>query len=109
MRPRDTFFWADDPRMQVEVVEVQRIQGSTVITVRITEGMRSVGLPQPGIVLDLMPSRPDWDRLARERMHLKARLQQTPWTHGTGAYPQNSSPAVLTPTDPLLLVEALRS
>jgi hypothetical protein len=108
VRPRDTFVWADDPRLQVEVTAVQRVQGATFITVRLTEGMRSVGLPAPGAVLDLMPSRPDWDRLTRERMHLKTRLQQTPWTHRAGDAPHHTASAVLAPPDPLALVEALR-
>jgi hypothetical protein len=108
VRPRDTFYWVDDSRLVVEVVEAKRQQGVTIVTFLIIEGMRCVGLPEAGTTIELMPSKPDWDKLMRERVHLKTRLHTIPWTHQAGGIPSAAPPSITVPADPLLLVEALQ-
>ncbi|HWP44696.1 MAG TPA: hypothetical protein VNO14_15720, partial [Blastocatellia bacterium] len=106
IRIRDELFWADDPRLRVIVTSVQRYDWGTEISLEILKGQRAVGLPREGTLVELVKSVPDWERLGRERGHLRKRLAQTPWTHSTGTVPQVAPRRA--PEDQLSLVEALR-
>ena len=109
VRERDEFYWADDLRLKVCVEAIQHQAGSILITLLITEGMRSVGLPSQGTRMDLVSSRPDWDKLSRERLHLSRGLRGAPWNPGLNNY-QQGQPGSLgsVPADPLRLVEDLQ-
>ncbi len=106
IRVRDELFWVDDPRLRVVVTRVQRRGASTWVSLQITKGQRSVGLPPAGAHLEFAPSVPDWAWLWRLRSHLSRRLAITPWTHTDQPIPP--SPVRPAPSDPLAAVEALR-
>jgi hypothetical protein len=109
VRERDELFWADDPRLKVCVESIQHQTGGIVITVLITEGMRSVDLPAQGTCMDLLASRPDWHKLSRERQYLSRRLQGALWKPYHSSSPPSllETPLIL-PVDPLRLVEELQ-
>lgn len=106
VRQNDEFYWADDTRLIVVVEDVRRQAGTTVVSFRIVEGQKGVGLPQEGAEMTLVERGPDWSRLDRLRGHLKKKLAHVPWTHDNGVIPQRSSRNA--PTDPLARVEELR-
>jgi len=106
IRLRDELQWADDPRLRVIVTDINRSGRRTSIRCEILNGQRSIGLPEIGTVLEMIPSTPDWSRLIRERGNLKAKLGVTPWTHAQGEIPVLA--ARKAPDDPLAAVEALR-
>jgi hypothetical protein len=106
IRLRDELQWADDPRLRVIVTDINRSGRRTSIRCEILNGQRSIGLPEIGTVLEMIPSTPDWSRLIRERGNLKAKLGVTPWTHAQGEIPVLA--ARIAPDDPLAAVEALR-
>ncbi|MDF1667617.1 MAG: hypothetical protein P1V97_38120 [Planctomycetota bacterium] len=97
----------DDPRYQVTVVSLQRRSGHAIISLKVTRGKRTHGLPKDGAKQFWLLSAPDWHRLRNERKQFKERLAKTPWTHNS-----NETAPVLpsraAPVDPLALVEALR-
>jgi hypothetical protein len=106
VRLRDELALVDDPRLRVRVVTVRRSAGTTRVSVVLTKGERCVGVPTVGSTLHLSKQTPDWDRLARDRGHLRAALAVRPWTHDSRGVPTFSArPA---PADPLAVVEACR-
>lgn len=106
IRVRDELCLVDDPRLRVVVTRVQRRGASTQVSLQITKGQRSAGLPPARCHLELVPYLPDWTWLWRMRGHLSRRLAITPWTHTDQPIPPSAvRPA---PSDPLTAVEALR-
>lgn len=106
MRLGDEMQWADDPRLRVIVTEIHRDGRRTFIRFEILKGQHSIGPPEMGAILEIVPSAPDWGRLMRERGHLKDKLGVTPWTHAPGEIPLSAPQRA--PNDPLAAVEALR-
>jgi len=108
VRQRDELVWADDRRLRVEVMGVQRSGVTTRVALRIKKGQRRVGLSAEGAMLELVAGVPEWDRLGRERGHLKVRLETTPWTHSEAPMPTLTPPSVPMPADLLAELEALQ-
>jgi hypothetical protein len=107
VRRNDTFHWSADPRMCVTVVDVHRTGRTTRISLRIVEGKRLFPLLSAGMVLELVHTVPNWQRLWLDRRNLRDRLAVTPWTHAANGIPaSNGRPDA--PADPLAAVEALR-
>ena len=107
VRQRDTLSWVEDPRLQFVVEDVRRAGRTTQLLLAVAAGMRAVGVPENGSLLELATGAPDWSRLGRLRVHLAERLRNTPWTHAQGDIP--ASPARRgAPADPLAALEALR-
>lgn len=108
VRARDGLCQLDDPRLQVVVEDVRRSGRVTRVSVRMTGGTRSVGLPSAGTSIELGPGAPDWDRLLRARVQLRDRLATPPWTHNGAPIPSASPTSLPRPADPLVAVEGLR-
>jgi hypothetical protein len=82
IRRRDDLCRLDDPRLHVVVAEdPRRCGGETRVTLRITSGSRSVGMPATGAQVEFGPAAPDWQRIIRQRIQLSKRLANAPWTH----------------------------
>jgi len=107
VRRRDDLSWVEDPRLGVTVTDVHRDGQATRISLLISKGQRSVGLPHIGQQLELVPGVPNWENLLRIRGHLKRRLETMPWTHASAGIPP-ARPRFDRPADPLAAVEALR-
>jgi hypothetical protein len=108
VRARDELCQLDDPRVRIVVEDVRRTGRVTRVSVRMTGGTRSIGLPQTGTSIDLGPSAPDWDRLLRARTQLRDRLSNAAWTHNGGLVPPPSPASLPRPADPLSAVERMR-
>jgi hypothetical protein len=108
VRRGDELSMVADPRLQIVVVEVQRTGPRTRVLAKITNGMRAVGNPAAGQMVEFGGSRPDWFRIIRQRKQLKERLQITPWTYSSGPPPPPRPKTAKQPPDLLASVEALR-
>jgi hypothetical protein len=107
VRVRDELAGLDDPRLRVTVANIHREGAVTRISLEITHGQRSVGVPLTGTTIELTKVVPEWDRLIRTRGQLVKRLAITPWTHGEQGIPPVTR-VRRPPHDPLAKIEALR-
>lgn len=106
VRQGDELRLLDGRTFKVVVLGVAREGEAARLSLELVEGMRAVGLPAEGQVLELPRRLPDWARLWRERGHLSTRLARTPWTHSDGRPPATRRRSA--PADPLAALEALR-
>jgi hypothetical protein len=107
LRERDELANLADARLRCEVRSVRRQGALTRVSLMITAGMRSVGCPTVGALLEFGPPPPDWDRLRRERIQMSARLTDLPWTHGEAAPPRASPHPMPRPGDLVADIESL--
>lgn len=109
MRHGDELASLSDPRLRCVIEGVDKQGNVTRVSVRVSAGMRSVGVPCDGVQIELAPPPPDWHHLGRERGKMAARLATPPWTHSRDAVPPpgaaHEAPA---PADLLAAIEALR-
>lgn len=106
VRRGDELHLVDGRTFAARVLGIAREGERTRLSLELTKGMRAVGLPAEGQILELTERLPEWGRLGLERKHLSARLAQTPWTHSEVGPP--ASQPLMAPTDPLAAVEGLR-
>jgi hypothetical protein len=105
-RRGDRVHLLDDTRLAAAVERIERTNNETHVILRITDGMRSVGVPSVGTRLELGPAA-EWGALGRIRKQFGMRLAVTPWTHDRDARPE-ATPRSDRPSDPLAALEALR-
>src|SRR5205085_10532691 len=74
IRPGDELVWEKDHRFRVVVLANVRQGAITEITLRVIKGMRCIGFPEIGQVMEFLLNVPDWDRLPRARKKLSVRL-----------------------------------
>lgn len=108
LRQRDAVAWLGDPRLVAVVESVRREGTSSLVALRVTKGMRSVGFPKDGQRMTWGPPEAEWGRIVQQRSQMKARLAVTPWTHEGGTTPASNPCHRGRPADPLAAVEALR-
>jgi hypothetical protein len=83
IRPRDTLASLADGRLRFQVIRSHRRGKWTIVALTITAGMKCLGCPEVGTVVELGPQAPDWDHGRRERSQMSERLAVAPWTHTT--------------------------
>lgn len=109
VRAGDEFADLDAPKLRGVVEAVRREAAETEITLLVTAGMRSIGIPAVGGRLRLGPCPPSWGFVRKEMSKLQDRLAQAPWTHATDAQPPAAIPNVRPrPQNLLDAVEGLR-
>jgi hypothetical protein len=108
-RAGDEIALVADPRLRCVVEGVRRAGATTTVSLRVTAGMRAVGVPAVGVIVDVAPPPPDWGRIWLSRRQMSKRLSVTPWTHSAGEQPPaQARPKVARPNDLAGAVERLR-
>jgi hypothetical protein len=108
VRERDELVNVDAPQQKLLVEAVRPVARSTTLTLRISAGMRSIGLPSAGSQLHLAPAAPNWFWTAAQRKQIAKRTTTLPWTHDAAAGVPVGIVRSGAPVDPLAAVEALR-
>ena len=109
IRDHDTLAWLSDARLKCTIEGVDKQGDSTKVQLRISEGMRTFGLPAVGTEIEFAPPPPDWHSLGRQRKKMADRLATAPWTHVRDAAPPHNTPHnAVPPGDLLAAIEALR-
>jgi hypothetical protein len=108
LRRRDELALLRDTRLKVVVTDIQRRGRTTTISLRIASGMRVVGLPCMGELLEFGPGTPDWFSIVLTRRQMAIRLNTPPWTHSDSEMPNRSPKAQRPPVDLLAVLEELR-
>lgn len=109
MRQRDELAWLSNSRLRCVIEGVDKQGAVTLVQLRISAGMQSIGPPLDGAQIELAPPPPDWRALGRERGKMTSRLATPPWTHARdAALPPNATYDATPPADLLAAIENLR-
>jgi hypothetical protein len=109
VRKGDNLCLLRDPRLEVVVTGVRRTGRTTRAGLKVTAGMRAVGLPSDGSHVEFVPGVPDWDSLTRRRIQMARRLSSIPWTHDPAAAPPGRNATRKPPFDVIAAVRRLES
>ena len=74
VRVDDDLRLIDDPRLVLRVCALRTSVRGSVISVRVTSGMRTPGVPPEGTVIEVTETIPDWGRPAQLGKYIRMRL-----------------------------------